>query len=379
MPKVEQKSSFIQRVIVNVMIVIITTILCLLLLEVLLRIVKPSIVNSFSRQPLIYQPHESLGYTYIPSSEGLIFRERNYHLNVKINSHGFHDEEFALQKPKDVTRIAIVGDSFSAGLHVSSEQTYANVLERLLNESDACKCEVYNFGVDGYGTDNELIMLRDVALNYQPDIVILQIFKNDISNARIPITFRDNYRGYVIYYDDGVNLANTMKSIDKYLSEPLNQFLVSTSLDSYVVRAFYNLFLLNAENRLNLITGNGYRGFSLKNSQQYSESEAQAIVIDNIENMQSLCNENDCQFLVMVLPSKTDATEEELSYYAEPIMESLDESDIVYVDMFAPLTDQIKQGNAMYLPYDGHNNVEGYAVIGSELAEYMIESGLLTN
>jgi lysophospholipase L1-like esterase len=379
MAQVEQKSNFTQRVIVNVMIVIVATILCLLLLEILLRIVNPSIVNSFSRQPLIYQPHESLGYTYIPSSEGLLFRESDYHVNVQINSHGFHDEEFTLQKPEDITRIAIVGDSYSAGLHVSSEQTYANVLERQLNESDACKCEVYNFGVDGYGTDNELIMLRDVALNYQPDIVILQIFKNDISNAKIPITFRDNYRGYVIYYDDGVNRANIVKSIDKYLSEPLNQFLVSTTPDIYVVRAFYNLFLRNEENRSNHITLNGYRGFSLKNIQQYSESEAQARLIDNIENMQSLCNENDCQFLVMVLPSKPEAKREELSYYAKPIMKSLDESDIVYVDMFPPLTDQIEQGNAMYWLYDGHINVEGYTVIGSELAEYMMESGLLTN
>src|ERR1700678_3726131 len=54
---------------------------------------------------------------------------------VSINSHGLRDREYSLQKPADVYRIVMLGDSTTLGWGVPEEQTVAKVLERELNAS----------------------------------------------------------------------------------------------------------------------------------------------------------------------------------------------------------------------------------------------------
>ena len=64
--------------------------------------------------------------------------------------------------PPQTLRIAIVGDSFSAAMQVPMEQTFWSILERELKDCpviDQQNVEVINFGVDKYGTTQELLTL----------------------------------------------------------------------------------------------------------------------------------------------------------------------------------------------------------------------------
>jgi hypothetical protein len=164
--------------------------LCLLLLEVMLRVSNPPIVRGFIRQPDIYEPNETVGYLYRPMSNGMIFRDGNYRVNLQLNNRGFHDVDFVDEKPDGVTRVAVIGDSFSAGLHVERDKSFANQLDVLLAED--CNCEVYNFGVDGFGVHQERAIFEDYVLDYQPDVVVHQIYDNDITDAQLPLIFRES-------------------------------------------------------------------------------------------------------------------------------------------------------------------------------------------
>jgi lysophospholipase L1-like esterase len=116
-----------------------------------------------------------------------------------INKQGFNDADFTFEKPDHQIRIAMLGDSITQGIHVPLGKTFSDRLEELLNqkareEGSLSTYEVMNFGVGGYNLEAEVEVLKEKALAYDPDIVILNLFFND--NEPIPgihLLFIDNY------------------------------------------------------------------------------------------------------------------------------------------------------------------------------------------
>jgi lysophospholipase L1-like esterase len=120
-------------------------------------------------------PIPGLAYELVPNRE-----KYSHGAVVKTNSWGMRDDEPLPKNDRSVHRIAVLGDSFTFGFGVSGEDTYPNVLERLLNkEIKGGKHEVLNFGVGGYSTRDEALVLRHKALDWNPDLVIVGYFLND--------------------------------------------------------------------------------------------------------------------------------------------------------------------------------------------------------
>ncbi len=126
---------------------------------------------------------------------------------VQVNSDGLRDREHTKAKPPNTLRIAVLGDSFTEAIHVPVEQTFWSKLERKLGNCEAIKgrkkVEVINFGVQGYGTAQELIMLRKKVWDYNPDIVVLAFFiGNDVINNSPQLEY-DRYRPFFVYDASG--------------------------------------------------------------------------------------------------------------------------------------------------------------------------------
>lgn len=126
---------------------------------------------------------------------------------VRVNSQGLRDREHTKAKPPNTLRVAVLGDSFTEAIHVPIEQTFWSKLERKLGNCQAVKgrknVEVINFGVQGYGTAQELIMLRKKVWDYHPDIVVLAFFiGNDVINNSPKLEY-DLYRPFFVYDASG--------------------------------------------------------------------------------------------------------------------------------------------------------------------------------
>ena len=71
-------------------------------------------------------------------------------------------------------------------LEVPVEQRFTELTEATLNANKclaAARTEVLNFGMSGYGTAQELLILRHHAWQYSPDLVVLFFMTgNDIRN-----------------------------------------------------------------------------------------------------------------------------------------------------------------------------------------------------
>jgi hypothetical protein len=126
---------------------------------------------------------------------------------VQVNSDGLRDREHTKTKPPNTLRVAVLGDSFTEAIHVPVEQTFWSKLERKLSNCDAVKgrkkVEVINFGVQGYGTAQELMALRKKVWDYNPDIVVLAFFiGNDVINNSPQLEY-DHYRPFFVYDASG--------------------------------------------------------------------------------------------------------------------------------------------------------------------------------
>ncbi|MBN1353436.1 MAG: SGNH/GDSL hydrolase family protein [Candidatus Omnitrophica bacterium] len=96
------------------------------------------------------------------------------------NSHGYRDCEHAFEKPPGVFRIVVIGDSVAVGYGIKLEDTFGRVLENKLNAADKRrKYEVIVLAVTGYSTSQELIVLKDEAFRYNPDLIVWSYALND--------------------------------------------------------------------------------------------------------------------------------------------------------------------------------------------------------
>ena len=107
------------------------------------------------------------------------------HKGYAINSAGFRDDEFDEAKQEGTIRIIALGDSTTAGNGVPDvSRIFTQLLEKRLNESrgdEDPRYEVFNLGVGGYHTMQEVETLRMKGLEYDPDLVLLTFCMNDFS------------------------------------------------------------------------------------------------------------------------------------------------------------------------------------------------------
>ena len=111
---------------------------------------------------------------------------------VETNALGLRDDEIPIAKPPGETRILALGDSFTFALGVRFEDLYVQRLERKLNgEQPGRKFQVINAGVAGYNTTQELVFLLADGLRYEPDLITIGFYWNDLLGNDKPLPVID--------------------------------------------------------------------------------------------------------------------------------------------------------------------------------------------
>ena len=98
---------------------------------------------------------------------------------VHTNALGFRDPERPAERRDGIRRVFVTGDSITFGIGVDDEDAYPSQLQRRLTESGAADIEVWNAGVPGYAMADLLGLLRKRLLPLKPDLVLLQLSRND--------------------------------------------------------------------------------------------------------------------------------------------------------------------------------------------------------
>jgi len=119
---------------------------------------------------------EEVGHVYRPNFTQTL-QTREWRQEWRSNSQGVRADRDFGPKPEGVTRILIIGDSFTVGDQVAVDSTYPGVLQRLLGDR---RFEVVNAGVPAYGTVHEARWLAKFGARFEPDVVVLGMTPNDL-------------------------------------------------------------------------------------------------------------------------------------------------------------------------------------------------------
>ncbi|MFT4539407.1 MAG: lysophospholipase L1-like esterase [Planctomycetota bacterium] len=130
-----------------------------------------------------YDP--DIGFRFFPNQERYLVGPKGEKLADMItNEMGYRGPWYAEPKPEGVQRVFCLGDSFTFGWGVAGEDAFPIQMQALLAQRATAAggkpAQVYNLGVPGYNTSNELNTYLQHARPLQPDVVVLSYFQNDL-------------------------------------------------------------------------------------------------------------------------------------------------------------------------------------------------------
>ncbi len=115
---------------------------------------------------------------------------------VRSNAAGMRSGREFTAKRDDRFRIVCVGDSLVMGTGGREQDRWGDQMEALLAEAEVTagghpgggqasrkKIEVYSLGLDGWTALNEATYLASRISDYQPDVVLVMMFQNDVTDS----------------------------------------------------------------------------------------------------------------------------------------------------------------------------------------------------
>lgn len=151
------------------------------------------------------------------------------------NVEGFRiDPAITVERSGNKTCIAILGGSVVWGHGVSRDQTMASHLEQALAEGRSNRFEVLNFGISGYTSSSELVLLAHKVIRYRPDHVVIFDGWNDFGA-----------RDYIPHYGPILRMYKTVLDQANYGVSSLRMSLNNVLFSTYSGRILSYLFNLS--------------------------------------------------------------------------------------------------------------------------------------
>jgi len=148
----------------------------LLLVEVMLRLLNWSF-------PIFMRPDAELGWSFRPGTSGWSIHETA--AQVRINRFGFRGRDWPDVAPPDAYRVAVIGDSFVDSSNLPENEAITSQIEKNLEACPALanrRPEVLNFGVSGYSTAQQYLLLQRRVEPLHPNLVLLALYLgNDVA------------------------------------------------------------------------------------------------------------------------------------------------------------------------------------------------------
>lgn len=166
-----------KKLLFTVTYVLVELLLCIGLAELALRFLP---LGKYRSAPF-RQYDSEIGLSLIPGKH-LMHSRGCFQGEVFINRWGMRDRDRALEKPAGEFRIAMIGDSYVEAAQVKPNEVVNIRMEKLLRDRGYNNVEVMSVAVEGIGTTQELLLYKEKARQFHPDLVLLMFAANDVFN-----------------------------------------------------------------------------------------------------------------------------------------------------------------------------------------------------
>ncbi len=328
--------------------------------EVVVRLATPPPDAGDLTEPL---PNSPRVYRLRPGSVA-----RRSGISVRINSGGFRDREYPRTKPPGVFRILLLGDSFTMGLGVPAESTYAKRLERslaappvraLVSAAGRDSVETLNFGVGGYNTLQERLFLEEIGFGYAPDLVVVGVNLNDVYDER----------GRVVRTEGGVVEHRDLGASDG--GSPIRRFRRTITATSRFA-SFLDYRLDQLRRRLREDSGADTRFNELFRT----DNPGYASLTRELAAIRDACAAHGAGFLAALLPNMTNL-DAEYPYRAAhaALAASADSAGLPFVDLLAGFLG--RKPETLWVSWENpHPNAAGQAILAEGLLACLKERRL---
>jgi len=328
-----------------------------------------------SYEVLFLQPDRAVGWKQVPNLEwtwaGSHWYAADFSVRVKTNSMGFRDRERRLEVPANVSRIAVLGDSFIEAVQVPLEQTGTQLLEQRLNATATSKYEVLNFGISNYGVGQYLLVWREYVRQFKPDRIAIFVARlhmwptlQKYSDGAFPATEpRRLWIRPVFHLAGGVLQFEPARDYDDFR-------LLQAELERTVFGGG------RSRPRHQLITPTYGRtlaarlGVSASAHQESSDTGTDALMMLNLAIIDELRKETSASGsrLALIDASRYFNDEPGISAGLKRYCQS---ADVDYIPLSEMLLAAVKSGKTTRWKHDGHLNVLGNSILAEALFRWI--------
>lgn len=125
------------------------------------------------------QPDPVLGWSKVPG-RSIDNDKGEFDVEIALNELGLRDDPMPeTTKPAGTFRVVALGDSFTLGWAVDREHLFVDELERWWR-AEGRAVDVVNAGTEAYSTDQEVAWLEEHGGRFQPDLVLVFPYENDL-------------------------------------------------------------------------------------------------------------------------------------------------------------------------------------------------------
>lgn len=324
--------------------------------------------------------HPVRGWRGRPEASGS-YAAPEFHTGITHNAWGYRSPPVELARAPGRTRILVLGDSFTYGEGVEGHETFGARLQALRPE-----LEVISTGMRGYGTNQELLLLRDEGLCFRPDVVVVAFFWNDLA---------DNFKevGAALGQAPGVVARFSLEGTElRYPPEPSPERLPELSAPDEPerrrgwLRYSYAYRFLSDRIKLFTLWLRTLRGIPVDGDTRIGDPSAWALEFALLDEIQRLSRAAGARMLLLVIPDQIQVQPEvraasvSLEDYAvqDRLRAFARERGIAFLDPLPALrAAHENDGEPLYYLHDRHMRARGHAVVARELAAKLLELGWL--
>jgi lysophospholipase L1-like esterase len=297
------------------------------------------------------------------------------------NRHGMAWREVEEARAPGVRRIAVLGDSFTMGCWAANwRDGFVGVMERELGAG----FEALNFGVGGYGLLDHELILREQALRFAPDLVIVALFVgNDFRDTWLGLD-KERLEGGAAVLDEQV-LYRRVPGVARQADGVRSPACAPTGLDAWLARS---ALFRRAERAL----GRDGLCVDFRPSAQFVQFsywsrsapspvalEARDASLQALDAIRAATEAAGARLGVVVVPTfeqvharRWQGRDFDLALPQAWVSDWARARQVPYLDLLPPMREHLaRTGERLYLRRDVHWNARGHAFAGEAIAHWV--------
>jgi len=305
---------------------------------------------------MIFDP--LLGWRHSPNVRRAFVNEFGEKVWVVQNSYGHRGPLRTREHTPETFRIVALGYSFTEGVQVDESDLFTAQLER----TDS-RFQVLNAGVGGYGTVQEYLYLASEGLKFEPNVVLLMFYENDLTDNALTYYPGFGPRPYATFQHSNFVIVETLNASD---------------YEKFIIPVPFRMVLNNHSFLYYFVNSRIYQPLLSRRMKQLEQADLHKTEVSTryeifyrvLDKMYGLVKDHGIGLVVVLIPT-AEQVARGYSEAATVIRQYCDAHGMHCLSLLESFRHHPASGDPLYFPIDIHWTKEGHKVAAEEIRNYL--------